>query len=275
MNGQATLTVPSLPIGPNQITVTAVNTATSGTITSPPTLVTVAKATIAVTLSSSENPSNPSQTVIFSATVHAGATGSVTFLDGTTVLGLGTVNAAGVATFSTSTLTIGSHPITASYGGDSGYIAATSATLTQVVGQIPTVTTIVGSAPAQLLHTGVTFTANVTAPSPNATGTITFMDGTVVIGTATLTANGGVVVSLTTNANAAYATTEPGNWSRTRLWRSIPVTATSLRAPRRLLQILWKTSPIRIAGAASQNVIHQARPPRITSPWRPSAQRFS
>ncbi len=206
-NGQATLTVPSLPIGTNQITATAINTSTSGTITSPPTQVTVAKATVVVTLASSANPSATNQPVTFSATVPAGATGSITFLDGATVLGVGAINASGIATFTTSTLAIGSHPITASYGGDSGYGAATSAVLTQVIGKIPTVTTIVLSAPAQLLHTGVTFTANVTATSPNATGTVTFMDGTTVLGSAPLSANGGVVVSLTTNANAAFATT--------------------------------------------------------------------
>ena len=206
VNGQATLTVPSLPIGVNQITVTAINTSTSGTITSPPTQVTVAKATVTITLASSANPSSPGQAVTFMATVHAGATGTITFLDGTTILGSGAINAAGVATFTTSTLTIGSHPITASYGGDSGYSAATSAVLTQVVGRIPTVTTIVDSTPAQLLHTGVTFTANVTAPSPNATGTITFMEGTTILGTSTLSPNGGVIVTLTTNANAAFAT---------------------------------------------------------------------
>jgi len=207
VGGQATLTVPSLPVGTNPITVTAVDTFTNGTITSPPTQVTVAKAAITVTLASSVNPSAPSQPVTFSATVHAGATGIVTFLDGTTVLGTGTINAAGVATFTTSTLTIGSHAITASYAGDSSYNAANSAVLTEVVGKIPTVTTITASAAAQLLHTGVTFTANVTAPSPNATGTVTFMEGTTVLGTATLSANGGVVVTLTTNANAAFATT--------------------------------------------------------------------
>lgn len=206
INGQATLTVPSLPIGTDQITVTAINTATNGTLTSPPTQVTVAKSTVTVTLTSSANPANPGQTITFSVTVHAGATGTVTFLDGTTVIGTGTINAAGTATFTTSTLTIGSHPITASYGGDSAYNASTSAVLTEVVGQIPTVTTITASAPAQLLHMGVTFTANVTAPSPNATGTVTFMEGTTVLGSAPLSANGGVVVTLTTNANAAYAT---------------------------------------------------------------------
>ena len=207
VGGQATLTVPSLPIGTNPITVTAINTATNGTLTSPPTQVTVAKATVTVTLTSSANPANPGQSITFSVTVHAGATGTVTFLDGTTIIGTGTINAAGVATFTTSTLPIGSHPITASYGGDSAYSASTSSVLTEVVGKIPTVTTITASAPAQLLHTGVTFTANVTAPSPNATGTVTFMEGTTVLGSAALSANGGVVVTLTTNANAAYATT--------------------------------------------------------------------
>jgi hypothetical protein len=167
----------------------------------------VAKTSTTITLASSVNPSAPGQAITFSATVHAGATGLITFLDGTTILGTGTINAAGAATFTTSTLTIGSHPVTASFGGDSAYSAATSAILTEVVGKIPTVTTIAVSAPAQLLHTGVTFTANVTAPSPNATGTVTFMEGTTILGTATLSANGGVIVTLTTNANAAFATT--------------------------------------------------------------------
>jgi Bacterial Ig-like domain (group 3)/FG-GAP-like repeat len=205
-NGVATITVPSLPIGTDPITATTSGDANNNPATSPPTQVTVAKTTVVVTLASSANPSAPGQAVTFSATIQAGATGSVTFLDGTTVLGLGTVNAAGITTFTTSTLAIGSHQITASYGGDSAYSAATSAVLTQVVGKIPTVTTIVESAPAQLLHTGVTFTANVTAPSPNATGTVTFMDGTTVLGTAPLSGSGGVIVSLTTNANATFAT---------------------------------------------------------------------
>ena len=207
VNGQASLTVPSLPVGTNQVTVTAVDSFTNGTVTSPPTQVTVAKAAITITLASSANPSAPGQPVTFSATLHAGASGLVTFLDGTTVLGTGTINAGGVATFTTSVLASGSHPITASYAGDSSYSAATSAVLTEVIDRIPTVTTIAASAPAQLLHTGVTFTANVTAPSPNATGTVTFMEGTTILGKATLSANGGVIVTLTTNANAAFATT--------------------------------------------------------------------
>ncbi len=205
-NGVATITIPSLPVGTDQITATGINTSTSGTITSPPTTVVVAKVAATVTLASSVNPSAPGQAVTFSATVQSAATGTITFLDGTTILGTGAITG-GVATITTSGLAIGTHSITASYSGDSSYNTAVSAVLAQVVGKIPTVTTIIVSAPAQLLHTGVTFTANVTAPSPNATGTVTFMDGTTVLGTAALSANGGVIVSLATNANAAFATT--------------------------------------------------------------------
>ena len=87
------------------------------------------------TLVSSLNPSNTGQSVTFTATV-AGAsgtpTGTVTFKDGATTLGPGTL-AAGVATFATTTLTQGSHPITASYGGDATYAVSTSNTVNQVV----------------------------------------------------------------------------------------------------------------------------------------------
>jgi hypothetical protein len=253
VNGQATLTVPSLPIGTNPITVTAVDTFTNGTITSPPTQVTVAKTAVTVALASSANPSSPNQSVTFSATVHAGATGLVTFLDGTTILGTGTINAAGVATFTTSTLAIGSHPITAAYGGDSTYNVATSAVLTEVVGKIPTVITIAASAPAQLLHTGVTFTANVTAPSPNATGTVTFMEGTTILGTATLSANGGVIVTLTTNANAAFATTGlvTGSHQIVAVYSGDSTFAPSTSAPvPNIVEDFTNTN----SGAASQNI---------------------
>ena len=75
----------------------------------------------------------------FTATVtpdHAGSgtpTGTVTFKDGSTTLGTGTLSSTGVATFSTSTLSVGSHAITAVYGGDSNFTTSTSPTLTQVV----------------------------------------------------------------------------------------------------------------------------------------------
>ena len=84
-------------------------------------------------LGASPNPSAFGQSVTFTATVTgSGATGSVTFKDGTTTLGTGPLSS-GTATFLTSSLTIGSHPITAVYGGDTTFAGSTSPPLTQTV----------------------------------------------------------------------------------------------------------------------------------------------
>ena len=94
---------------------------------------------VAVTLTSSSNPSTVGQPVAFKTTVAptlrgviGTPTGTVTFKDGTSVLA--TVKlASGSATFTTSTLVKGSHNITATYSGDSNFIPKTSSALTQVV----------------------------------------------------------------------------------------------------------------------------------------------
>jgi hypothetical protein len=52
-------------------------------------------------------------------------TGTVSFRDGGVSIGTATL-AAGVATFSTTALTLGSHTITASYGGNGTFSASTS-----------------------------------------------------------------------------------------------------------------------------------------------------
>jgi Bacterial Ig-like domain (group 3)/Autotransporter beta-domain/Immunoglobulin I-set domain len=92
------------------------------------------KASATVTIASSLNPSTAGQTVTFTATVTGAApTGSVTFKDGATTLGTGTLNGSGQATLSTSSLSAGSHAITAVYGGDAGNNTGTSAVLTQTV----------------------------------------------------------------------------------------------------------------------------------------------
>ena len=58
----------------------------------------------------------------------------MTFKDGATTLGTGTLSG-GVATFATSALAIGSHTITAVYGGDTNFTTSTSSSLTQTVNQ--------------------------------------------------------------------------------------------------------------------------------------------
>jgi hypothetical protein len=96
---------------------------------------TVNKATAGATLSSSLNPSAVGQAVIFTAHVApSAATGSVSFYDGSTLLGTGTLSG-GVASFSTSSLARGTHSIKAVYSGDANVNGATSTILSQTVKQ--------------------------------------------------------------------------------------------------------------------------------------------
>ena len=106
------------------------------------------KAPSMVTESSSVNPSTVGRDVTFTATVWPGdATGTVTFKDGTRTLGTSSL-AGGIATFTargftTNELAVGTHNITAAYGGDLKYDGWVNATpLVQTVCAGPTVTTL-------------------------------------------------------------------------------------------------------------------------------------
>ena len=93
--------------------------------------VTQALAATKTTLMASASTVAAGQSVTFTATVapQAGSgtpTGSVNFLDGTTAIGSGTLNGAGVATSSTTSLNAGTHSIIAAYQGDTNFAASTS-----------------------------------------------------------------------------------------------------------------------------------------------------
>ena len=97
-----------------------------------------------VTVTSSLNPSQPGQSVTFSATVtQANDTfvtdGNVTFRDGATVLAGPITLVNGQASFSTSTLAAGSHTITASYTSTSGQFAPATGSVTQLVAVVPNI----------------------------------------------------------------------------------------------------------------------------------------
>ena len=113
-------------------------------------------------------------------------TGTVTFtIDGQaeTPSALAVVSGVDQATFSTGTLTVGPHTITAAYSGDTAFATSTSAPLTQTVNPVPLATTTSLSAATNPSTFGenATFTAVVaptaqTASTP--TGTVTFtIDG--------------------------------------------------------------------------------------------------
>jgi hypothetical protein len=135
-SGVAKYTTSTLAVGTSSITAvysgsTSFNTSTSAVLKQ-----VVNKATSTATVASSANPSTHGESVTFTATVKpeftGTPTGSVTFKDGTSTLATETL-AGGVAKFSTSTLAVGTHSITAVYGGSSSFASSTSAVLKQVV----------------------------------------------------------------------------------------------------------------------------------------------
>jgi hypothetical protein len=137
-NGQAAITVSSLSVGKHSIQANY-----SGDIFFVPSSGVVSqvvnKDSTTTSVTSSNNPSTSGQPVTFTATVTVNSpgagkpTGLVNFYDGTTFLGSGSLDTNGQATYTTSSLSVGSHPIQAKYAGDAHDNASKSAVLTQTV----------------------------------------------------------------------------------------------------------------------------------------------
>jgi hypothetical protein len=172
---------------------------------------TINKAYTTTVLTSSANPSVHGQVVTFAAKVTAVApgggipTGTVTFKDGATTLATVALNTSGVATFTTGTLAVVTHSLTAVYGGSGSFTGSTVATLTQTVNRAGTTATVTSSANPSIHGQAVTFTARVVTVAPGSgtsTGTVTFKDGDVSLGTGTLVAG---AATLTTSGLVAGA----------------------------------------------------------------------
>jgi hypothetical protein len=209
---QAVFDVSSLAAGSHSLTAVYGGDSYFAVSTSAPVSETVNQAKTTTVLTSSANPLVWGQPVTFTATVSAVSpgvgtpTGTVTFKDGSTVLGtaaLQIVNGVEEATLTTSALAVGTHSLTAVYSGDSDFVTSTSAILTQKVNKATTTTTLSSSANPSSFGQPVTFTATLGVVAPGAgipTGMVTFKDGNTVLGTATLQVVNGV-------AQAQFATT--------------------------------------------------------------------
>jgi len=106
-------------------------------------------ATTITTLTSSPNPSTYEQAVTFTAVVTSSLGAlpdgeTVTFMEGSTVLGTGALSG-GSATFTTSALPVGTSVIRAVYGGDSNFGGSTSRAVKQVVKKRRGVTALASS----------------------------------------------------------------------------------------------------------------------------------
>ncbi|MGZ4198799.1 MAG: Ig-like domain repeat protein, partial [Thermoleophilia bacterium] len=201
-NGVATLTTSKLAVGSHAITAVYSGDGNYAGSTSV-TLNQVVKKATKTTLLSCPNPSSYGQCVTFTAMVcPSGATGTVAFYDGSTLLGTAKLGC-GSAWLTTSALAVGTHTISAVYSGDTTY-ATSTATLTQTVKKAATTTTLKSSANPSTSGQSVTFTAKVSPAG--ATGSVTFKDGSTVLGTATL-AGGSATLTTSTLAVGSHTIT--------------------------------------------------------------------
>jgi hypothetical protein len=213
----------------NVLSVTVVDTTTgdSATAQAPVSITAASTTATTTTLSSTPNPSVSGQTVTFTATVAATTpgtgtpTGTVNFLEGTTTLTSGvTLNGSDQATFTTSSLAVGSHTITANYSGDANFLASTGSDSAspQVVNQAAastTTTTTLNSTPnPSVSGETVTFTATVAATDGTGTptGTVTFLEGTMTLASS-VTLDGSDQATLTTSSLAVGSHTITANYN--------------------------------------------------------------
>lgn len=134
--GVSSLSISNLAVGTHPITAvfTPTDTAAFNASTSNGVSHVVNAIATGVTLSSN-TPSAQFAPATFTATVSPVVAGTVTFSEGATVLGSGAVNGTGVATYSTSNLSVGIHAVTAHFepAAGSGATAADSAPLDHAV----------------------------------------------------------------------------------------------------------------------------------------------
>jgi hypothetical protein len=180
-----------------------------------------------IALTANPNPAAAIQVVTFTSTVSTGAntgnlTGTVSLTDTfngvTTPLGLPvSVNASGVAVYSTGNLAVGVHIISATYNGDSTHFASTTpATVTVTIYEVTKVAvTAVPASPSQL-GTPITFTATVSITDGGAVpldGTVTFTDSLATLSGNTVPISGGVATfttaALVQGVNVITATYTP------------------------------------------------------------------
>jgi len=251
-NGAATFNANNLAPGTYQIVATYSGDAnTSGSVSAALPL-TVNLATTTTTFTVKPNPAVVVAPITFTATVAGNGgvpTGTVSFFNGATLLGTGTLNAQATATFTTTTLAAGTYSVTATYSGDANDAPSTSAVTSLIVNLIPTSTdlsasTTVGANPQTILTAVVVGTSG-----PVPTGTVTLTSGGTTLGTGTLDSNG--VFSLT-------PTLAPGNYTVVASYSGDTLHAPSTSAPVTVssnpVDFKLSVSPTSVTLKASQNI---------------------
>lgn len=198
--GVGVFSISTLTAGPHNVSANYLGD-TNDAPSSSPVVVEVVQPTTSVTLSSDHNPANAGAVLTLSAAVSGSSvlpTGTVTFREGSAVLGTSPLNSAAIGLLHLSTLAPGAHLLTATYSGDSSNATSSSAAYSQTVQQSATQTALALGSTTSTVSKAATLTATVTGNGGVPSGAITFLDGATAIGSATLGTNGTASVSVST-----------------------------------------------------------------------------
>ncbi len=145
------------------------------------------------------------------ATGAAVPTGNVTFTsgtDGTTVLGQAAVDGSGNATLNLTSLSPGTYGVFAQYPGDTAYNLGSSPVQQFTVSSTAaTATALSVSGTTVQVGASLSLSATVTSSAGIPTGSLSFLDGTIVLGTATLNSSGVGTLSVSTLALGTHSLT--------------------------------------------------------------------
>ena len=234
-SGHATLAVNTLAVGGHTL-VANYGGATNYAASSSASLVQKVQKT-ATTLSVAQSAMTvlAGMPVSFTATVTSSTgipTGTVTLYDGGTNIQTASLNAQGIASFSTNTLPSSSHTLTVGYNGDSSYQSTTSAPWTETINLAQPALTISGPANAVDIGTTITLTGNLISPGITPTGTLVLRDGAAVIASQSISATGGFNFSTSSLALGTHTLSVAyGGDSDNSSAVSSPVTVTIQLAP--------------------------------------------
>jgi hypothetical protein len=213
-SGKATFTTSALTVGTQIITLTYVPIGTFETSSAVLYQQVISGYSVSASLTSSLNPSITGQNVTFTATItstNGTPTGTIQFTDNGNTLGTQPLNASGAATFSTSTLTVGSHNITATYI-PTGSFAGTSVNITQIVNAVTNTVNVTSSLNPSTFGQAVTFTAHINSNAGTVSGTVAFYDIGNYLGQQIVDPSGNAAIissTLTVGAHTITATFTP------------------------------------------------------------------
>ncbi len=182
VGGTASLATPQLDRGTNLISAKYSGDALSSGSSSA-VLNQVVKTASSVTLSAEPNPANAGQSVTLIARVSpSSATGTVQFFNGTTILATVALTS-GAASFATKDLAAGTFSLVAKYSGDNTVLESSSSPLSQTIKARPVLTLSSSVNPASA---GQMVSFNATIAPSSATGSVQFIRGETVLGSASL-----------------------------------------------------------------------------------------